>query len=103
MAFRVKPTENAKQNARDILAWLREQQAGDAGLRWFEGLRKAISSLREFPARCAIAPESKDFPFEVRQLVYGRKPHQYRILFTIEGKTVWVLHVRHGRRHALMH
>lgn len=98
MAFRVKPTANAKQNARDILAWLREQQAGDAGLLWFQGLQKAIASLREFPARCPLAPESKDSPFEVRQLLYGSKQHRYRILFTIEGETVTVLHIRHGRR-----
>lgn len=103
MAFRVKSTANAKQDARNILVWLREQQAGDSGLRWFERLRKAVASLRELPARCALAPEDKDFSFEVRQLLYGRKPHQYRILFTIEGDTVTVLHIRHGRRDVLTH
>jgi hypothetical protein len=34
----------------------------------------------------------------VRQLLYGRKPHVYRVLFTIEGDVVRVLHIRHGRR-----
>lgn len=96
MAFRVKPSENVKQNARDILAWLRDQQAGEAGLRWFQGLAKAIRSLRDMPARCAIAPEDQDFPFEVRQLLYGRRPHAYRILFTIKEETVTVLHIRMG-------
>jgi plasmid stabilization system protein ParE len=103
MAFRVKSTENARQNAREILGWLRDQHAGDAGFRWFQGLQKAIASLRDFPTRCAIAPESKEFPFEVRQLVYGRKPHLYRILFTVEANTVWVLHIRHGRRDSRTH
>jgi hypothetical protein len=37
-------------------------------------------------------------PFEMRQLIYGQKPHLYRILFTIEGETVQVLRIRHGRR-----
>jgi hypothetical protein len=51
--------------------------------------------------RCPLAPENKEFPFEVRQLLYGRKPHLYRVLFTIEGDTVVVLHIRHGRRRRL--
>ena len=58
-------------------------------------------SLDEFPERCPLAPESPVFPFEVRQLLYGHPPHEYRILFTIEAKTVYVLHVRHGRRQPL--
>jgi len=103
MAFRVKLTATARQEAREILTWLREESAGEAALRWFEGLKRAIASLREFPARCAIAPESEVFPVEVRQLIYGRKPHQYRILFNIEADLVWILHIRHGRRDRLTH
>ena len=61
-------------------------------------MEDAIASLATFPKRCPIAPESARFPFEVRQLLYGRKPHVYRILFTIENNTVNVLHIRHGRR-----
>ena len=48
-----------------------------------------------------LAPESSRFPFEVRQLLYGRKPHVYRILFTIEGDTVHVLHIRRPRQQLL--
>lgn len=103
MAFRVKPTATAKQDARDILTWLRSQQTGEAGLRWFRGMQKAIASLSELPTRCALAPENKVFPFEVRQLLYGRTGHRYRILFTIEGDTVTVLHIRHGRRNPVPH
>jgi plasmid stabilization system protein ParE len=64
-------------------------------------MEDAIASLATFPKRCPIAPESARFPFEVRQLLYGRKPHVYRILFTIENNTVNVLHIRHGRRKPL--
>jgi hypothetical protein len=45
-----------------------------------------------------VVVENADFPFEVRHLLYGRKPHVYRILFTIKGDTVSILHIRHGRR-----
>ena len=61
-------------------------------------MEKAIEALANFPRRCPVAPQDRSFPFEVRQLVYGNKPHLYRILFTIAGRTIQVLHIRHGRR-----
>ncbi len=98
MAFRVEITEEAERDATDILDWLISEQAGLTGLQWFLGLEKAIASLATFPGRCSLAPENAAFPFEVRHLLYGHKPHVYRVLFTIEGDTVSVLRIRHGRR-----
>ena len=103
MTFRVETTAAAEQDADAILDWLLSEHAGDAGVRWFRALQDAITSLAEFPARCPLAPESAVFPFEVRHLLYGHAPHVYRILFTIEDKTVYVLHIRHGRRQPLKH
>jgi plasmid stabilization system protein ParE len=37
MAFRVEITEEAERDATSILDWLISQQAGETGLRWFEG------------------------------------------------------------------
>ena len=99
MASRVEPTAQAKQDLLGILEWLLEAGAGDTGLHWFFRLEEAIASLSEMPHRCPLAPENREFPFEVRQLLYGRKPHRYRVLFTIDGDTVVILHIRHGRRH----
>jgi len=101
MAFRVETSAQAESDAGAILEWLLSQHAGEAGIRWFLVLDDAISSLATFPERCPLAPETVRFPFEVRQLLYGRKPHVYRILFTIQGDTVNVLHIRHGRRKPL--
>ena len=98
MAFRIEITSEADLDGEDILEWLLSQHAGDTGIRWFVGLEEAIASLATFPERCPIAPENTEFPFEVRQLLYGRKPHVYRVLFTIDHETVYVLHIRHGRR-----
>ena len=98
MVFRVKTSTKAKRDLDAILMWLFSQEAGEAGLRWFQGLREAVASLARSPERCPLAPENTAFPFEVRQLLYGRKPHVYRVLYTIENDTVSVLHIRHGRR-----
>ena len=98
MAFRVEITQQAEHDASGILEWLISQHAGETGLRWFQGLEKAIASLAALPERCPLAPENSEFPFETRHLLYGRKPHVYRVVFTVQGETVYVLHVWHGRR-----
>src|ERR1700692_1850999 len=98
MTFRVEVSAQAESDAEAILDWLLSQHAGETGIRWFLALEDAIASLSTFPERCPLAPEDARFPFQVRQLLYGRKPHVYRILFTLEGETVHVLHIRHGRR-----
>ena len=98
MASRVRTTATSKRDLDGILARLLSQEAGETGLRWFQGLREAVASLAHSPQRCALAPENAVLPFELRQLLYGRKPHVYRVLFTVDGDTVSVLHIRHGRR-----
>jgi plasmid stabilization system protein ParE len=75
-----------------------QHDAGETGLRWFRKIKEAVASLSEYPFRCPLAPEAHELSIEVRQLIYGRKRQAYRILFTVEGDTVFVLHVRHGRR-----
>jgi plasmid stabilization system protein ParE len=98
MDFRVELSDQAQRDIAAIYDWLHSQQAGDAGERWFVNLRSAIESLGNLPSRCPVAPESQDSSVEVRQLLYGRRSHVYRILFAIEGDVVQVLHIRHARR-----
>jgi plasmid stabilization system protein ParE len=98
MAYSVRQTAQAYTDLDAILEWLLAQEAGNAGLRWLNGLQESLQSLSESPYRCMLAPENSVFPFEVRQLLYGRKPHVYRVLFTVEEDTVVILHIRHGRQ-----
>jgi plasmid stabilization system protein ParE len=98
MVFRVELSDRAQADIAAIYDWLFSHQAENAGQRWFVAMREAIASLSTLPTRCPISPESRDSPNEVRQLLYGRKPHVYRILFTIEHDVVQVLHIRHARR-----
>ena len=74
MAFLVETTPESERDAEAILEWLYSQHAGDTGIRWFLALEDAIASLAIAPARCPLAPENADSPFEVRHLLYGRKP-----------------------------
>ncbi len=91
MTFRVEMSAEAQRDAQEILAWLWSQGAGETGIRWFLEMEDAIASLSRFPKNCPLARENVRFSFEVRQLFYGRKPHVYRILFTVDGDVVNVL------------
>jgi plasmid stabilization system protein ParE len=54
-------------------------------------LPKAITKrLAVFPESCPLAPESEELSVPVRQMIVGR----YRVLFTIQGGNVHILHVR---------
>jgi toxin ParE1/3/4 len=50
-----------------------------------------------------MAPEARKPRRELRHLLYGKKPHVYRILYEVDERrqTVWVLTVRHGARRRL--
>jgi plasmid stabilization system protein ParE len=94
MAFEIVYSLEAERDLDVILTWLLEEGSGETGLRWFQRLQDAISTLRELPHRCPLARENASVPFEMRQLVYGRKPHVYRVLFTIDDNTIYIVHVR---------
>ena len=98
MAYLVNLTSRA---GRDLANLYAEINAGrsDAALKWFLGLKKAILSLENYPNRSPTTPEKK----ELRHLLYGNKPHVYRVIFRVleKQKQVDVLHIRHGARRRL--
>ena len=97
MGYRVLIDPKAAAEIEEACVWLAEQ-APRAASRWFNNLHEAIQSLQDFPRRCALAPETRGFDREIRQLLFGRRGGMYRILFSISGRTVQVLRVRHAAR-----
>lgn len=62
-------------------------------------MEKAVSELGKSPVRHAVAEEeSEHVGITLRQKLYGRRPGLYRLLFSIEEKTVYLHYVRHGAR-----
>ena len=100
MKYRVLIQPPARADVEAAYLYLRERSE-DAAERWLSGLELTIASLSELPERFGLAPESKEFPEPIRQLVYGRRRGRYRILYVVRGKKVHVLHVRHGARRPL--
>ncbi|GJL63307.1 MAG: hypothetical protein NPIRA04_19610 [Nitrospirales bacterium] len=62
-------------------------------LKWYGEIMDKISTLNKSPARCPYADEMAFHDYEIRNLLFGN----YRILFHIEGRTVQVLHIKHGK------
>lgn len=100
MVFHVELAPQADREIDQAYRWI-AQASSTAAHRWFNGLMKALRSLGENPRRFPLAPENEAFEEEIRQLLHGRRHHRYRVLFTIRGATVQVLHVRHGAREFL--
>jgi plasmid stabilization system protein ParE len=100
MKYKVIVQPPARADIEAAYLYLRER-APAAAERWLDGIENAVLTLERLPARCGVAPESKEFPEEIRHLLYGRRGGVYRILFVIRGDEVRVLHVRHGARNVM--
>jgi toxin ParE1/3/4 len=91
MAYRVEITGRA---LRDLVSIYKRiaAETGARAARWFDGMEKAINGLEEHPNRAPVTPEDR----ALRHLLYGKKPHVYRIIYAIEEdtSTVYVLHIR---------
>lgn len=94
----IQPSAQAEMEA--AYAWAAEHTAMTAA-RWYNRLLDTIGSLADNPQRCPLAPENEYFSKEIRNLFYGKRRHAYRIIFTIRGQTVHVLHIRRGARRVL--
>ncbi len=69
--------------------------APETAERWYLGILEALLRLERNPESRPIAPESAEFPFEVRQLlIRGKSRRANRALFTIVGDEVRVLAIR---------
>ncbi len=95
-SYKVVITPFAADNIREAYKWFQIESPHYAG-QWLDGIRSAILGLDTVPKSHALAPENEAFSEEIRQLLFGTGK-RWRIFFTIEKSTVYVLHVRHGSR-----
>ena len=98
MAYLVKFTPRAE---RDLAILFEDIHAEDseAAQRWYEGLKEAVMTLGRLPNRCPLTRENSN----LRHLLYGHKPHIYRVIYRVLEKQmqVNVLYIRHGARRNL--
>jgi len=87
----------AERDLEAIFLYIRGQNSPPAR-KWFNGLVESIESLAEYPQRHPAIPEDPG----LRHLLYGNKPHIYRIIYSIDvaAQRVDIVHVRHHARDA---
>ena len=94
MRFSVEISDQAYVEVQIIYDWLAERAPAGAR-RWYEVYQAALDKLEMDANRYALAPESSFFQHEVRQLLFKtRKGRHYRMLYSVFGSKVVVLHVR---------
>lgn len=95
MVYLIKIMPRAERDLAGIFAAI-DAEHSDAALRWFRGLERAVLTLEQLPNRCPVTPEHRG----LRHLLYGNKPHIYRVIYRVseKQKQVDVLHIRHGAR-----
>lgn len=95
MAYLVNLTARAERDLAYLYIATNAEQS-DAALHWYQGMKQAILSLEGSPNRCAVTPENP----RLRHLLYGNKPHVYRVIYRVieKRKRVEIIHIRHGAR-----
>ncbi len=94
MTYRVEITARARRDLSRIGAYIHTDSTVQAAI-WLAGLEEAVLSLEQLPERGAALKSSR-----YRQLLYGKLPHTYRVIYRINERThsVFILHIRHGAR-----
>jgi plasmid stabilization system protein ParE len=98
MAYRVELSRRAEMDLRRIFGFINAAESA-AAADWFFGLQDHIQSLTTLADRGTIT----DYDPALRYLLYGNKPHIYRILYRINPSSslVRIVHIRHGARKPL--
>ena len=95
MAYLVNLTARAKRDLASLYGEIHVRESDKAFI-WYRGLKEAILSLEDMPNRCPMTRERA----RLRHLLYGHKPHVYRVIFRVfeKQRRVDVLHIRHAAR-----
>jgi toxin ParE1/3/4 len=98
MRYHVELLKRAERDLKGIFEFIHAADS-QAAARWFNGLEGTIAGPATLPDRGMLT----DYDSKLRYLLYGNKPHVYRILYRIDekSKTVAIRHIRHGARKPL--
>jgi toxin ParE1/3/4 len=91
--FRVRITRAAERDIEETWNFIAHDSPEEAD-KFVRRLEEQIETLETFPERCPLIPENEILRTHYRHLLYGN----YRNVFRIARKTVYVLRVVHGAR-----
>lgn len=91
----------AQADIRRIVQRINDTVSPLSAARWHERLRAKIATLSKDSRVWPEADEAGSLSIDLRAMLFDRRRHVYRILFTIDGDTVNVLCIRHAAQDAL--
>ena len=84
----------AEQDIDQILAWLSKRSPTGAA-NWLRKWDETFAGLKSSAHEHGLAPENEGQSLEVRHIMFRtRRGRDYRALYTIQGKEVFVMHIR---------
>ena len=91
----------ASADIRRIVEFISRRVDRVSAARWQNRIESTIAKLEYDAGVGPEADEAANLNRDLRCRLHGRRPHVYRILFTIDGETVNVHRVRHAAQVAL--
>ena len=91
--FRVSITGAAETDIEQAWSFIAQDNPKTAD-EFISRLEEQIETLEIFPNRCALIPENEILGTRYRHIIYG----DYRTVFRVAKRTVYVLRVIHGAR-----
>lgn len=98
--FRVVIHRYALQDLEDAYLNAARHAPGPAAA-WLDRFQQALQTLGTNPERCALAHENVRSKHELREFLFGRRPNVFRVVFTIDERTVRILRIRRSARRFL--
>lgn len=103
MNYTVKVHPDAMEGIRRNARWWADHHSVEQAIAWYELAIASMESLETLPLRHGLSRENEDFPYEIRDLLFGLGPNptSYRAVFTIVENVVHVLTVQRSAQDAL--
>jgi len=101
MKYKVSLTSRAERDRENAFNWYAANYSKAFATQWFNGITRAMRTLSTNPHRCHKAHENDRFPFQLYELLYGKRQNKHRILFRVYKDVVLVLHIRHSAQRDL--
>ena len=94
MSYQLVIVEPAEIDVDEIYGYILERSQQGA-YSWYRALQACLERIAVNPLACSIAPENRDFEFELRQALFKTKHGApYRCVFTVVLNEIRVLRVR---------
>src|SRR5262245_16276550 len=91
--FRVSISRAAESDTDQTWSFIAQDSLETAN-KFISRLEEQIETLEVFPDRCALIPENEILGTRYRHMIHG----DYRTIFRVAKRTVYVLRVIHGAR-----